>query len=345
MIFIISISSLTWLKLISCYSDNSGKHELNDKKKKICSKQRLMIIIFEYLIFYLDDSPPMKFTDIMDKVIEWDPKIRSLAKVDTVNSILKKWTNKFTARLAIQSIKRLINDFSLIHLEIRNSGSESDKSFWKRYDYLIDVLLTVFKHDLEDIEITINTYVNEKPIAATEFWIYLNSAFEYAKRYKHSLVLTLSSNSFITSMYSVKKKPIYLWVAENCDDFDITEYYKLMKENKENNQFNAKLRVLTQTVNKGFKTPLLLPRTPNPKRSTIKNGDKTKVDTPAKKLFAWLVPAFQKIAGPVNWPDKFCGFYQTKDGCTNEKCKRLHKCPVCEQEHKLTDCPEQPNSE
>ena len=214
-----------------------------------------MMNIFEYFIFLLDDSPPIKFTDIMDKLIEWDPKIRSLAKSDTTNSILKKWTNKYSARLAIQSIKRLINEFMLIHLEVKNSGSEKDKMFWERYDYLIDVLITIFKHDLDDIESTLNTYITEKGVNPTEFWMYLNSSFERAMKYKHSWVLTLSNNSIITVMYNMKKKPLYLWVAENCSDFDLTDYHKITRENKENNQWNAKLRVLTHTVNEGIKGP------------------------------------------------------------------------------------------
>ena len=302
-----------------------------------------MIKIFEYMIYYLDDSPQIKFTDLMDKLIEWDPKIRSLAKIDTVNSILKKWSNKFSGRLAIQSIRRLINEFMLIHLEFKTTGSKNVLTFWKRYDYLIEMLIMIFKQDLDEVEAIMSAYINDKAVRASEFWVYLNSTFEDAQKYKRSWALTLSNNTAINKLYELRKTPIHIWVAENCKDFDMTEYLKLSKENKDNNQFNAKLRVLAQTVNSGFRSQQSTPRMDGFKQGGFKRSSGGRSESPAKKLFNWLLPTYKKVAGAVNWPEAYCGFYQSKEGCKSDKCKRAHKCPICDGEHKLDACPEGKN--
>ena len=296
-----------------------------------------MIKIFEYLIFYLDDGSPLKITDLIDKIVDWDPRIRSLARSDSVNSVLRKWSNKYTAKLSIQSMRRLIDEFMLTHLQVKSNGSETENKFWERADYFIETLAMIFKQDLEEIENIITTYVNDKSVKPSEFWIYLNSSYREAYTYKRSWALTLSNNNQILKLYELRKIPIHIWVSENCSEFDMNEYQKLNKENKNSNQFNARLRLLAQTVNTGFrgqKSAYKQKQSPQ-KRMWSKSND-----SPAKKLFAWLIPAFQEIAGKIDWPDTHCGFYQSKEGCKNEKCKRIHKCPICDADHKLNDCPE-----
>ena len=116
----------------------------------------------------------------------------------------------------------------------------------------------------------------------------------------------------------------------------MTECYKLNKENTDTNQVNARWRLLAQTLNTGFRgqKSFYEQKLPAQQRTWSKN------ESPAKKLFAWSLPAHQEIAENVDWPDTHCGFYQSKEGCKNEKCKNAHKCHICDTDHKLKECPE-----
>ena len=52
-----------------------------------------------------------------------------------------------------------------------------------------------------------------------------------------------------------------------------------------------------------------------------------------------MVP-FSKYMPNMEWPNTYCGFYHSSNGCKLEdKCKRNHKCPVCDgTEHKVDKC-------
>ena len=66
-------------------------------------------------------------------------------------------------------MRRLIDEFMLIHLQVKSNGSVNENKFWERVDYFIESLGMIFKQDLEEIESIRTTCASDKSVKASEF--------------------------------------------------------------------------------------------------------------------------------------------------------------------------------
>ena len=304
----------------------------------------LIIKIFDQFIYQFDNGNESKFTDLMKKLIVFDPDIRSQAKFESNQSILKTWSSKINGRHAIKSMIKLLNKFETTLLQVISEGHQDIKQ--RGYDYAIQALTKVAIYDLEDAMKLIMIYINDRGVGPSEFWIYLNNTWQDARYYNRSWALSLASNTATNKLYQLRGLPLAQWTAQNIPEFDPADYAKYNRELKENNRFNARLRNITNVFIKGNPSRF----NGNPQNRRFRNNgfnynnnkdrykNKSANSQKASKLFEWLIPEYQKLAGKVDWPREWCGFYHSEQGCLNEKCKRTHGCPICEEEHKITDC-------
>lgn len=301
----------------------------------------MMLNVFEFLVFQIGYNKNKKFTNLLEVLLKHDDDIKSLPKSDSNTSILKLWNSKFYARTGMKTILKVFDEFNLLKMEYITKETSNVRKGWEYIDDLIDNLIYVARKDIEEASRIISPFVNNSSISASSFWIYLNNTWDDMLRLNESWSARLSSLLALNRLTSARPMDISQWINNNVEAFDIDEYNKTKREEKSDNQLQAKFRTIANiqsSLTNNFRRGGNLGNTNNGRRRIGGNQYKSAGSDAADKLFKWLLPKYQSIAGNVRWPSEYCGYYHTKEGCVNTKCTRKHKCPVCDEEHKIDQC-------
>ena len=300
----------------------------------------MIIKLLQDHVFRIENrSHEPKFTDFMEKAIKWDDRINTMAKVDTNASILAVWRHKFMSLKVLDTMTTLINAFQNQHIELKNSQLLSEETVWKSTDIFLEIFMRIALYDIEKVRNHLADIVNNPSIGPSEFWEYLNSTWKNAFEYGNSWLHQLSSNPSINRLYARKQIPIHKWLSNNIVDFDYDEYEKQSQKLRDNDEWAFKMRQVSNVLSGS--TSIY-----NTKRNNINNRKRGTQKRPRKQSNA-VQNMLKEIMGPFNkympnteWPNTYCGFYHSSKGCKlGDKCKRTHKCPVCNSpEHKIDKC-------
>ena len=299
-----------------------------------------MIKLLQDFVFQIENkSQDPKFTDFMEKAIKWDDRINTMAKVDTNASILAVWRHKFMSLKVLNTMTALIDAFQNQHIELKNSQSPSEEKLWKSTDIFLEILMRIALYDIEKVKNHLADIVNNKSIGPSEFWEYLNSTWRNAFEYGNSWLRELSSNPSINRLYARKQIPIHKWLSNNIIDFDYDEYEKQSQKLRENDEWAFKMRQVSNALSGS--TALYNARR-NYNNNTKRNNQRKprKQSNAVQSMLKEIMGSFNKFMPNTDWPNTYCGFYHSSKGCKlGEKCKREHKCPVCDStDHKIDKC-------
>ena len=301
-----------------------------------------MIRLIQDLIFQIENKSYLpKFTDLMELAIKWDDRINTMAKADTNASILAIWKHKYMAQKALNTMQTLIDSFQNQHIEIKNSQSIEEEKIWKTTDKYMEIMMRVALYDIDKVRNHIVDIVKNPSIGASEFWEYLNSTWQNAFEYGNSWLCELSANPNINKLYTRKQMPIHKWLSNNIEDFDYDEYEKQSKKTRDNDEWANKMRQVSNVISSSAIN--------QPRRNGYNNNNNFKRNTqrrPRKpsnavqNMLKEIMNPFNKFMPNMEWPNTYCGFYHSSKGCRlGDKCKRYHKCPVCDsKEHKINNC-------
>ena len=320
------------------YDDDESK---DSKKTKIVGKSQLMLKLLQDYIFQIENkSYDPKFTDFMEKAIKWDNRVNTMAKVDTNASILAVWRHKFMAQKVLNTMETLINLFQNQHIELKNSQPIAEEVLWKNTDKFIEILMRIALYDIRKVREHLADIVQNNSIGASEFWEYLNSTWRNAFEYGSSWLCQLSSNPSINKLYARRQTPIHKWLSNNIEEFDYDEYQKQSQKLRDNDDWAFKMRQVSNALSGS--TTYNSRRNYNNRNSNIRNNIKKprKQSTAIQNMLKEIMPPFNKFMPNMEWPNTFCGFYHSSKGCKlGDKCKRVHKCPVCDsKDHKVDKC-------
>ena len=300
-----------------------------------------MIKLLQDFIFQIENKAYLpKFTDLMEKAIKWDRRINTMAKADTNASILAIWKHKFMAQKALNTMQTLVDSFQNQHIEIKNSQSISEETLWRNTDKWIEILMRVALYDIDKVKDHIVDFVKNPAIGPSEFWEYLNSTWQNAFEYGNSWLCALSSNSSINKLYTRKQMPIHKWLSSNIEDFDYDEYEKQSQKTRDNDEWAYKMRQVSNVISG---SALTSPRKNNYNNSNQKRNAQRrprKQSNAVQSMLKEVMSPFNKFMPNMQWPNTYCGFYHSSKGCRlGDKCKRFHKCPICDSsEHRVNKC-------
>ena len=277
----------------------------------------------------------------MEKAIKWDERVNTMAKVDSNASILAIWKHKYMALKVLETMNTLINAFQDKHIEIKNAQSLEDEKLWKISDQFLEIYMRIALYDIKKVKEHLVDIVNNSSIGCSEFWEYLNSTWKNAFDYGNSWLRELTSNPSINKLYARKQVPIHKWLSNNIENFDYDEYEKQSKKTRDNDEWAFKMRQVSNAISgsMGLNTHR---RNYNNNSNQRKLGQRKprKQSNAVQIMLKEIMPPFNKHMPNTDWPNTYCGFYHSSKGCRlGGKCKRQHKCPVCDStEHKIVKC-------
>ena len=292
-----------------------------------------MIKLLPDFIFQIENKTyDPKFTDLMEKAIKWDDRVNTMAKVDTNASILAVWKHKYMAQKVLNTMDTLIDLFQNQHIELKNSQSISEEKIWKNTDIFIEILMRIALYDIKKVREHLADIVRNISIGPSEFWEYLNSTWRNAFEYGNSWLRELSLNPSINKLYARKQIPIHKWLSNNIKDFDYDEYEKKSQKLRDNDEWAFKMRQVSNATS-GTTALYSSRRNYNNINNNSRNGQRKqrKQSNAVQNMLKEIMAPFNKYLPNMEWPNTYCGFYHSSKGCKlGDKCKREHKCPVCD---------------
>ena len=91
----------------------------------------MLMIIQDFLLQIEREGTPFKFTDLMEKLLKWDERIQIMTRVDTNQSILQIWKNKYMVNLALNAMTKLLNLWIIQLIDISSNVTSKQTEKWK----------------------------------------------------------------------------------------------------------------------------------------------------------------------------------------------------------------------
>ena len=244
---------------------------------------------------------------------------------------------------------RLLDKITDLHRREHAEGVYSSNT----QDTIIRLLLRLAKEDLKEAKAHLINFVFDNSIAATNLWDFINTTAKKAQSDKVRWIDKILINALEAKMRKSTPQSVEEWCANTISDslFDEEKYRDDQRTDEiRKKQFNHYKQIMTWTQsnqqnysvrsNPYQNTPTSPSIAQNKQTTQLFNTQKR---NPPKKRKASKNKMFEfmnKLTKGEEWKKEYCGFYHYPETTCKKKdnCNRLHSCPICKGNHKISDC-------
>ena len=300
--------------------------------------EELALLIFKWHL-QLEDPLKLNVSSLLYHALRWKPNLRNLNRLDTNAVMLNVFRQKGYASTGIFALLDVIHIFDEKAIDLIKSEKSAGCYKSKEIDDIIRNIILIIRNDLKEAQLIIAGLQRKKSVSTTALYFIINQTAAKALKHKVKWAHYLTMNALIDDLSYRGDMPLDEWLLNSDMGFDERTYKKELEREKDRRLNNKMNRQAVNSLQNWSKT-IHLPSSRN--AESFKTKSKMNKGSRFNSIMKDVKLMLNVHSPNVNWDKDYCVFFNhPQSNCKfNEKCKRHHKCPICNESHPISECPQ-----